>query len=230
MKCRKHDYEARRNRRPDRRAYLNQRAAVYRKDQRYRKPPRDITCRFCGRVFQAKGRITVCSERCRRGVHARQFRTWIRTHAQPRGPFFCRMCGEKFMPEYANKSRVFCSDRCARVFWSTQQSVKDRKREYEKRRMLALAKGKRIGWADVARLSGWKCHICGKLVDKTKRVPHPLAPTLDHLVPLAQDPDGHRLDNIKLAHFICNSRRGFAGPAQLALPYSGVLKSLEMAK
>lgn len=49
-------------------------------------------------------------------------------------------------------------------------------------------------------------------------VPHPKAPTIDHVVPLDLGGDDKRA-NVQLAHFICNSRKSnrLNGPVQLAL-------------
>ena len=48
------------------------------------------------------------------------------------------------------------------------------------------------------------CGICGKPVDKALKFPHPLSPTIDHIIPV--DKGGHpsSMDNLQLAHFCCN--------------------------
>lgn len=48
------------------------------------------------------------------------------------------------------------------------------------------------------------CGICGKPVDKSLKYPHPLSPTVDHIIPI--DKGGHPSDisNLQLAHFTCN--------------------------
>lgn len=48
------------------------------------------------------------------------------------------------------------------------------------------------------------CGICGKPVDMTLKYPHPMAKTIDHIVPI--DKGGHPSDlsNLQLAHFTCN--------------------------
>lgn len=53
----------------------------------------------------------------------------------------------------------------------------------------------------------WKCQICHKRVPKDKKVPHPMAATIDHIIPLAHN-GTHEFKNVQLAHFICNSRKG----------------------
>lgn len=54
---------------------------------------------------------------------------------------------------------------------------------------------------------GWVCQLCGVPVAKDAVVPHPDAPTLDHVVPLALGGE-HSRANGQLAHFMCNSRKG----------------------
>lgn len=50
----------------------------------------------------------------------------------------------------------------------------------------------------------------------TKAVPHPKAPTIDHIIPLAVGGDDTRA-NVQLAHFLCNSLAGATGTKQAAL-------------
>jgi 5-methylcytosine-specific restriction endonuclease McrA len=68
---------------------------------------------------------------------------------------------------------------------------------------------------------GYVCHICKRKTDPTKRVPHPMAPTIDHVIPLNAGVNAggtHEPANAACAHFICNSRKGDRAMAdQLAL-------------
>lgn len=48
------------------------------------------------------------------------------------------------------------------------------------------------------------CGICGKPVDKSLRYPHPLSPTVDHIIPINKGGHPSDLDNLQLAHFTCN--------------------------
>ena len=48
------------------------------------------------------------------------------------------------------------------------------------------------------------CGICGTPVDKTLRSPHPLSPTVDHIIPVSKGGHPSALDNLQLAHRICN--------------------------
>ncbi|MEU8371204.1 HNH endonuclease [Micromonospora tulbaghiae] len=63
----------------------------------------------------------------------------------------------------------------------------------------------------------WRCHICKRKTDRAMAVPHPHAPVLDHLVPLACGGDDTAA-NVATACFLCNSfKRERGGGEQLAL-------------
>ena len=51
------------------------------------------------------------------------------------------------------------------------------------------------------------CGICGRPVDKSLRYPNPMAPCIDHIIPI--DRGGHPSDiaNLQLAHWICNRQK-----------------------
>lgn len=48
------------------------------------------------------------------------------------------------------------------------------------------------------------CGICGKPVDKTLKYPHPLSPTVDHIIPVSKGGHPSDLANLQLAHRCCN--------------------------
>lgn len=51
------------------------------------------------------------------------------------------------------------------------------------------------------------CGICGMPVDKTLRYPHPLAPTVDHIIPLNKGGHPSSMENLQLAHWMCNRQK-----------------------
>lgn len=69
---------------------------------------------------------------------------------------------------------------------------------------------------DIAVRDKRRCQLCRKPVAMKRQVPHPKAPTIDHVIPLADGGDNTRV-NVQLAHFQCNSRKGAGGIQQLAL-------------
>ncbi len=51
------------------------------------------------------------------------------------------------------------------------------------------------------------CGICGKPVDFDFKFPHPLSPTVDHIIPVSKGGDPSSLDNLQLAHRWCNRQK-----------------------
>ena len=51
------------------------------------------------------------------------------------------------------------------------------------------------------------CGICGAPVDKT--LPHgdPMAPTIDHIIPIAKGGHPSDMDNLQLSHWTCNRQK-----------------------
>jgi 5-methylcytosine-specific restriction endonuclease McrA len=66
-----------------------------------------------------------------------------------------------------------------------------------------------ISLVELAERDNWICHICKLRVPKKKGLHPKLSPTRDHVIPVALKPnDSDFLDNIKLAHRICNQLKG----------------------
>lgn len=63
----------------------------------------------------------------------------------------------------------------------------------------------------------WTCQLCGKKLRRDKKAPHPLSPTLDHIIPMSVEGGDHVRENVQAAHFSCNVRRGTGGTVQLLL-------------
>jgi len=67
----------------------------------------------------------------------------------------------------------------------------------------------RVVRATVYARDGYTCQLCREPVMMATRVPHPWAPTLDHIIPLSAG-GTHEYANVQLAHFMCNSVKGTA--------------------
>ena len=52
------------------------------------------------------------------------------------------------------------------------------------------------------------CAICGQPVDKRLKAPHPLSATVDHIIPVSLGGHPFDLDNLQLAHLVCNMKKG----------------------
>lgn len=51
------------------------------------------------------------------------------------------------------------------------------------------------------------CALCGKPVDKTLRYPHPMSPSIDHIVPISKNGHPSDISNLQLTHLICNRKK-----------------------
>lgn len=111
---------------------------------------------------------------------------------------FCARCGEAFTVEHQLQAR-YCSTRCSRRV--TKQAYRARKKD---------AFVERVSPRRIYERDGWRCKLCRKKVQRDKVAPHPLAPTLDHIIPLTAGVENggvHAPHNVQCAHFICNSRK-----------------------
>src|SRR5690625_3194401 len=51
------------------------------------------------------------------------------------------------------------------------------------------------------------CGICGHPVDFSLKTPHPMSPTIDHIIPIAKGGHPSDIDNLQLAHWTCNRQK-----------------------
>lgn len=51
------------------------------------------------------------------------------------------------------------------------------------------------------------CGICGQPVDTHLKYPHPLAPVIDHIIPINKGGHPSDITNLQLAHWTCNRQK-----------------------
>lgn len=169
-------------------------------------------CSVCGEGFYARKARAACSRSCL----LRKARESGRAE-HPSITDECSECGESFTYTRYNHGRVVCSERCNRLrakrlnpdAWAARRS---RQRAIRRGRMMTHDAEMIIPRVVFIR-DRWCCWICASPVLRSKRAPHPLSPTIDHVLPLALG-GTHRYDNVRCAHFLCNARRGAAPPPQ----------------
>lgn len=108
----------------------------------------------------------------------------------------CARCGELFVGSPGSGLNSYCSERCAKRSHKARRRAQQRGAEVERYSRFAIFER-----------DGWRCHICRLKVERDALVPHPLAPTIDHLIPLARG-GGDTPANVATAHFLCNSIKG----------------------
>lgn len=107
----------------------------------------------------------------------------------------CAHCGNNFVGKTGS---LYCSTRCHEgASW---------RRRYDARGEFYINPRTR---QEIYARDGWTCQLCGDPVDKDAPVNTMGAPTLDHIIPqsLQLVPD-HSPSNLRLAHLLCNSKRG----------------------
>lgn len=148
----------------------------------------------------------------------------------------CIVCGLAGWPE--NGLRRYCSDACARV-WSRGRgevvrevacvscgvSVSLFKPGTERARKVRADRTRcgdcsrernAMTAAELEVRDGGGCSLCGVLVDFSQSFPHPLSPSVDHVLPLSRG-GGNVPENLALAHLGCNMAKsdkiGWLAPA-----------------
>lgn len=168
-------------------------------------------CAHCADLFTARFvHQIVCGPRCRTAYAGSYGK---RVDTRNRAPRLCKECGAAFSPRYGDKHRAFCSDQCS-YRWNMRIDLGrlDAQRpRFARLRKLRLRGGAAIDPVRIFERDGWRCGVCGGLVDKDAEVPDHAAPTIDHRVPLAAG-GAHVEGNVQCAHFICNVRKATKPP------------------
>ena len=107
----------------------------------------------------------------------------------------CIECGNGFTN---SRRRQFCTESCRGRFYSRRRRAM--RRASQTTAALFSLRG-------IARRDAWSCHICRLPVPVILSFPHPKSWSLDHLIPLAKG-GKHEESNVKIAHLICNQRKG----------------------
>lgn len=61
-------------------------------------------------------------------------------------------------------------------------------------------------WRAVFARYGRTCHLCGQLIPRNTYFPHPLSPSVDHLIPVSRG-GSNSISNLRPAHLRCNTNR-----------------------
>ncbi len=168
-------------------------------------------CRICG-VKITNRRKSYCSDECRReqerqGYHSnkevilKKLREKYRAENNVPDLFQCRECGKEYIrDENGDHRRYYCSTKC--MDRSTSRNHNHIRRMRLRKNGLEIVYRSRIYERD-----NYKCQICGKKVLMNKISPHPLSPTIDHIIPLVSG-GTHEPTNVRLCHFMCNVIKG----------------------
>lgn len=156
-------------------------------------------CRWCFASFMVRGAdlrgSTCCSGSCTAALadHARKHRSPDRCHLP-----ICIDCGTSF--PYVLFGAIRCS--VCRV-----EHDKNRSGLLRRRATVRAGDGS-ITWRSAGTRLGWDCALCGDVVARTHGAPsHPNGATIDHVRPIARG-GLHEWENVQLAHWHCNVKKG----------------------
>lgn len=146
-------------------------------------------CQRCRAPFFGHKAAVYCSGACRQVYEPVGSKTVV-----------CTTCNKPFQSS-AGRNPTRCK-RCIRRAASKVAKKKYGKEFRKKARVLGVPY-EPVNRLKVFERDGYKCGICGRKTKKGKKVPHPRAPTLDHIVPMAKG-GGHLYSNVQCACFACN--------------------------
>lgn len=166
-------------------------------------------CDLCEAWFIRRHKTLTCSTSCHRlrtAIRAAEAQGNTRRGTPITRP--CRWCTTEFTQLSRTRLKDFCSRPCRAAHTKATADPETRRQAKRRRRnRLRSAHAEPYRTVDIYKRDGWRCHLCGKPTQRTKVVPHPRAPTLDHIIPLARG-GADAPSNVACAHFICNARKG----------------------
>jgi len=161
-------------------------------------------CPYCETLMTSPWRVQCGSAECKRKFNAKRAREFFKQFKEDTGLSYaavndrryeltCLGCGQQW--ETRCPDSKYCSNTC--------------QAEYE----YGVERGTRVrGYiADSVRFSvylrdGWICRLCNESVDRFAVHPEPLAPTIDHIIPVSKGGTDDEY-NLRLAHSSCNTKR-----------------------
>lgn len=173
------------------------RSCAPRKPQK--RPAASHTCRTCGDVFVAAGKHTWCVTCLAAGAKDLAEKEWKR----------------KWMtsPSGRESKRRQARNKYQTPSGRERAKAKKRRREYRARGASRTTPYDRLS---IFQRDGWRCHLCARRVDPLAKWPDQMCASIDHLIPLSAG-GADSAENVRLAHWLCNVRRGDGGGAQLLL-------------
>jgi 5-methylcytosine-specific restriction endonuclease McrA len=179
------------------------------------------TCEQCGKNFESRHGRKFCSRECLKERN----RQYFRDKYEPTAPTKknCLHCGKQFA---GRSQRKYCDQYCAKKAFRKRKGENKRRLSHMQRAMKYGTECEPINPLRVFERDKYLCGICLAPVAKDRAVPHPLAATLDHIVPIARG-GGHTWNNVRCAHFMCNSRKSDKLDEEITWPEVGHQSQLQ---
>lgn len=147
--------------------------------------PERTNCVQCGIELRKRHQMKYCSHAC--------CVRYLRGTPEKRSCVVCRS-------EFPTKEHgIFCSINCKReqaISWNHAKRIKIRNHP-------STEKFTRL---EIFERDRWRCQLCGKQTRRNAKPRTPLAPSLDHIVPISRG-GTHTRANTQCAHFLCNLQK-----------------------
>lgn len=184
-------------------------------------PPEPRPCQWCGFVYTPSQRdgkrpSVYCSRQCKNGARNAAAKAKVDAAKPER---VCPWCGDP-LPRSMRADAVFCSDECNSLAHVKTRRYRRRLGQDEKRRDTEpLVSQWSLGERD-----GWVCALCGEKVNRRRKHPDPLSPSIDHIVPVVvalaagwSPEEANAEANLQVTHLRCNLSKRHRGGDQLRL-------------
>jgi len=183
-----------------------QHASAYAYSQKPKTPKVNKTCLWCSEIYVTNlEKSKFCSAKCRNAFYSnKQLRAnRDKNDANPRRfDFHCNRCGLLVVSNVKvtkGKYGRFCRN-CALVRRRERYRVKTAKRQ-------KILNPIRISADIIIERDGNICHLCDVEIDLSLARNSRFGATIDHVVPVSKG-GADTLENMRLAHWICNIKKG----------------------
>ena len=180
--------------------------AEYRQANKPKAPKLSKSCAWCNTQFEtARKAVKFCQNSCRLAAHSdKAIKATLAKHiANPRRfDFDCERCQAVVQTDKhvaRGKYGRFCRN-CALVRRRERYRIKTAKRQ-------KITNPIRISADVLIERDGNVCHICLSDIDLSLARNSRFGATIDHVIPVSKG-GADTLDNMKLAHWICNIKKG----------------------
>lgn len=117
----------------------------------------------------------------------------------------CDQCGQEFRTK--KKSSLRCSEHCSRAADYAINRAKYLASSAASRARRRSVRVETFQHEEIFDRDGWVCYLCENPVDPTASWPHPMMPSIDHVIPISRGGE-HSRSNVRCAHLGCNLRKG----------------------
>lgn len=161
-------------------------------------------CLICNSLYTARNtNAKICLDKKCKKKHTAMLAKKYSIERKKQKEYKCVICGMSMSKKYNDKSRAYCSNNCKNI------AIKNHRKDAKIKRKLSIKENfiESIAINKLFDRDRSRCQICNKKLNLKRVVPHPLAATVDHIIPLSCG-GTHEYKNVQLACFQCNSLKG----------------------